>query len=67
MNSMNRVLPWSDQVDVISSDESSSSSSLDVEIQVNDGTTNVTIDQPSKELSSEGNFLKSVSNFLPID
>ena len=67
MNSMNRVLPWSDQVDVISSDESSSSSSLDVEIQVNDGTTNVTIDQPPKELSSEGNFLKSVSNLLPIN
>ncbi|XVE81650.1 hypothetical protein DITRI_Ditri15bG0082300 [Diplodiscus trichospermus] len=59
---MKRGLPWSDQVDVISSDESSSSSSssssLDVEVQVNDGTTNVTIDQPPKELSSEGLLIR---------
>ena len=67
---MKRALPWSDQVDVISSDESSSSSSsssLDIEVQVNDGTTNVTIDQPPKELSSEGNFVKWISSFLPFD
>ncbi|XVF28790.1 hypothetical protein REPUB_Repub15cG0061900 [Reevesia pubescens] len=63
VNSMKRTLPWSDQVDVISSDESSSassssSSSLDVEVQTNDGTTNVTIDQPPKELSSEGLLIR---------
>ncbi|KAL4386018.1 hypothetical protein GQ457_09G020170 [Hibiscus cannabinus] len=54
---MKRTLPWSDQVDVISSDgsssSSSSSSSLDVDVQVNDETTIVATDQPPKELSSE--------------
>ncbi|XWS08941.1 hypothetical protein CRYUN_Cryun40dG0043400 [Craigia yunnanensis] len=60
---MKRGLPWSGEVDVISSDESSSSSSLDVEIQVNDGTTNVTIDQPPKELSSEGLLISSAEDY----
>ncbi|KAB1669918.1 hypothetical protein ERO13_A10G118400v2 [Gossypium hirsutum] len=65
VNIMKRALPWSDQVDVISSDESSSSSSssssyssLDVEVQVNDGTKNVAVDQPPKELSSDGLLIR---------
>lgn len=51
---MKRGLPWvdGDPVDVISSDESSSS--LDaVDVQVGDGTT---VDQSLRELSSEGKF-----------
>lgn len=72
MNIMKRALPWSEQVDVISSDESSSSSSsssyssFDVEVQVNDGTKNVAVDQPPKELSSYGNFVKWVQFLLHL-
>ncbi|EOY05752.1 hypothetical protein QUC31_016624 [Theobroma cacao] len=59
---MKRALPWSAQVDVILSDESSSSSSSssssDSDIQVNNGTTNAAVDQPPKELSSEGLLIR---------
>ncbi|KAL4290763.1 hypothetical protein GQ457_14G012770 [Hibiscus cannabinus] len=54
---MKRTLPWSDQVDVISSDESSSSS-LDVDSLVNDVTKTVAIDQHPKELPSEGLLIR---------
>ena len=55
---MKRTIPWTDPVDVISSDESSSS---DSDIELNDGldgqrlSNYVTIDQPIKETTSEGN------------
>lgn len=50
-------MPWSDPVDVISSDESSSS---DADMGVSDGVdgwqlpSNVTVDQPAKEMTPEG-------------
>lgn len=53
---MKRAMPWSDQVDLISSDESSS----DAEGEVNDGTSNST-DQPPQELSPEGTLKNSCS------
>ncbi|GLT60348.1 hypothetical protein SLA2020_331180 [Shorea laevis] len=51
---MKRAMPWSDQVDLISSDESSS----DAEVEVNDGTSNSPPDQPPQELSPEGLLIK---------
>ncbi|KAK9288097.1 hypothetical protein L1049_016544 [Liquidambar formosana] len=54
---MKRAMPWNEQVDVISSDDSSSSDG-DVEVGAGSGgkqsTNNMTIDQPAKEIISEG-------------
>lgn len=58
---MKRTIPWTDPVDVISSDESSSS---DSDIELNDGldgqrlSNYVTIDQPIKETTSEGVLIR---------
>ncbi|CAK7327100.1 unnamed protein product [Dovyalis caffra] len=58
---MKRTIPWTDPVDVISSDESSSS---DEDIELNDGNdsqqlpNNVTIDQLIKEMTSEGVLIR---------
>ncbi|GKV19642.1 hypothetical protein SLEP1_g29871 [Rubroshorea leprosula] len=51
---MKRAMPWSDQVDLISSDESSS----DAEVEVNDGTSNSPTDQPPQDMSPEGLLMK---------
>ncbi|GAV80612.1 DUF1950 domain-containing protein [Cephalotus follicularis] len=57
---MKRSVPWSEQVDVLSSDESSS----DGEVEVTDGfgvpqaTNNVKIDQNAKETTNEGILFK---------
>ncbi|KDP40212.1 hypothetical protein JCGZ_02210 [Jatropha curcas] len=54
---MKRSMPWSEQIDVISSDESSSS---DGDIETNDGvdpqqlSLNVSLGETTKEISSEG-------------
>lgn len=59
---MKRTIPWTDPVDVISSDESSSS---DSDIELNDGqrlSNYVTIDQPFKEMTSEG-----TNTYLDLD
>ncbi|KAF2284249.1 hypothetical protein P3X46_027634 [Hevea brasiliensis] len=58
---MKRTLPWSEQIDVISSDESSSS---DGDMEINDGvegqqlSLNITLDQPTKEMTSEDVLIK---------
>ncbi|KAF8401731.1 hypothetical protein HHK36_012677 [Tetracentron sinense] len=58
---MKRAMPWSDQVDVLSSDESSSS---DTNAEADDGpgrgeaSNNITVDQPTKEEESEGFVIK---------
>ncbi|KAH7573824.1 hypothetical protein ACOSP7_007693 [Xanthoceras sorbifolium] len=60
---MKRPMPWSEQVDIISSDESSSStssSSSDTDMAINDenggqqSNENITTDQPVKEVAPEG-------------
>lgn len=50
---MKRKLPWDDQVDVISSDDSSSSDA-DKEANVESATEVIKIEQPVKEMVSEG-------------
>ncbi|GLT99603.1 hypothetical protein SLE2022_170320 [Rubroshorea leprosula] len=51
---MKRAMPWSDEVDVISSDQSSS----EAEADDNDGTSNSPIEQPPQELSPQGMLTK---------
>ncbi|GLT99644.1 hypothetical protein SLE2022_170680 [Rubroshorea leprosula] len=51
---MKRVMPWSDKVDLISSDESSS----EAEVDDNDGTSNSPTEQPPQELSPQGMLMK---------
>lgn len=53
---MKRKLPWDDQVDVISSDDSSSSDA-DKEANVESATEVIKIEQPVKEMVSEGILL----------
>ncbi|GKV42397.1 hypothetical protein SLEP1_g49805 [Rubroshorea leprosula] len=44
---MKRTMPWSDEADLISSDESSS----EAEVDVNDGASSSPTEQPPQELS----------------
>ncbi|GLT78554.1 hypothetical protein SLA2020_500850 [Shorea laevis] len=53
---MKRAMLWSDEVDVISSDESSS----EAEVDENDGTSNSPTEQPPQELSRQGMLMKRV-------
>ncbi|GKV42482.1 hypothetical protein SLEP1_g49878 [Rubroshorea leprosula] len=53
---MKRVMPWSDEVDLISSDESSS----EAEVDDNDGTSNSPTEQPPQELSPQGREAKTL-------
>ncbi|GKV42390.1 hypothetical protein SLEP1_g49798 [Rubroshorea leprosula] len=55
---MKRVMPWSDEVDLISSHESSS----DAEVDDNDGTSNSPTEHSPQELSPQGNFKTWVSS-----
>ncbi|XP_050219703.1 protein RDM1 [Mercurialis annua] len=53
---MKRTMPWNDQVDILSSDEFSSSSSVDM--NTNDGVHKITVDLPIKQLSSQGVLIR---------
>lgn len=47
-------MPWGDQVDVISSDDSASDGDADNGLDGRQSSNDMTIDQPTKELTSEG-------------
>lgn len=75
---MKRTMPWSEPVDVISSDESSSSDSdvdVDYGLDGQQSSNDTTTDQPTVEITSEGihiaiqdlNFASSDECFLNLD
>ncbi|KAL9408141.1 hypothetical protein AB3S75_046649 [Citrus x aurantiifolia] len=55
---MKRPMPWGDQVDVISSDDSASDGDADNGLDGRQSSNDMTIDQPTKELTSEGSLFR---------
>ncbi|KAH9764886.1 protein RDM1 [Citrus sinensis] len=51
-------MPWGDQVDVISSDDSASDGDADNGLDGRQSSNDMTIDQPTKELTSEGSLFR---------